>query len=161
MKIKDRFVIWIILAVVGLITTTFFIIQNYEEAEYKNENNPEAVVYDYILALNLEEFNKAYPLISTEIPNYPENVIDFEYDLESNRWQLDNMDSFSIKKVLLGNGEATVIVSLVEFYQGDLFNSGQSQYEDKIKLRKENGEWKIYESQHFFYYCWGSNDMCR
>jgi hypothetical protein len=158
---QDKFLLGIIIGVVGLITITFLIIQNSGEITYQSSNTPEAVVHDFLLALNRKDYEIAYSLISTQVENYPKTIEDFEYDMQTNRWTEDSYDSFSIKDVISGPSEATVIVSLIEFYQGDLFNSGESTFEDQFVLKLENSAWKIFDSSYFFPYCWSGIENCR
>ena len=161
MKSENKFILWLSVGIISLIGLTFWIIQNIGEVTYINENTPEAVTHDYILALHEEDYGKAYTFISQNLENYPNTLGEFLQEMTNYRWRRENIDSFLMEDVTITGTEAIVIVSVVEYYQGDIFSSGQTFFEDIFLLREESGVWKIYQSSIYLPCFWNTDGLCR
>src|SRR5574340_1299559 len=98
MKGTDKFLIGIIAGIGLLVVIAVVVVLSKPEETYQNENTPESVVHDSLLALQKEDYAKAYSFISSSIPGYPRTEGKFVSDIDNFAWNLYaiNNSSFSI-----------------------------------------------------------------
>lgn len=145
---QDRFLL-IILAGVGLLTISaiavFFIRQNSQA--YGPEDTPDGVLRNYVLAINQEDYAKAYGYLQdTEIkPDFEK----FEQRLRARTGSIQQT-AFKIISVDVTEHEATIEVVLTrEGY--DLFDSRYSSNRTVI-LVLQDGAWKLNKIPYPFGY---------
>lgn len=157
MKSPDKFLIGILVGVVVLLVTVFGVILTRPADEYQAEDTPEGVAHNYLLALQNEDYQRAYSYLSPKLRGYPSSYIDFKRNVEQKRWLFRNGSSVSLailSSELMGDSQADVDVRETRFYSGDFFNSSQSTREFEIYLALENDQWKIKDSDSYFAPCW-------
>ena len=136
---EDRFLI-AILVFIGLLVAAavglFFIRQ--DTATYVADDNPEGVVHNYILAMQEDDFQKAYSYI-----HQTENTPDYETFrtsfLKNIRYEQDI--ALSIGKVKRIGDEAVVDLIIIHGGSGP-FNSSWRETQSSL-LVLEDEEWKI------------------
>ena len=164
MKSPDKFLIGIIIAVVVLLAVVFGVILSRPAVEYQSEDTPTGVAHNYLLALQDEDYERAYGYLSPELSGYPESTIQFKRDVDRDRWRFRQGSSVSLtiqSSNLLGDDRAYIKVLETNFYSGDLFSSSQYTTDFEIFLVLENGQWKIMDSDYYFAFCWSRDDGCK
>ena len=151
----DRFtlgiIIGVLLLVIGaVITVTVTGGRGWQNAEYLNEDTPEAVVHDAFLAFVRNEPDVA-------MKHYSRDVLDDEDKIHF-RERFNHYDSSrSARRLRIldvdindENDKAYVNVAIDNFRQGGLFDSGTSTYRRTIPLVREDDAWKI-DTDDLFY----------
>lgn len=164
MKGTDRFLVIVVAGVILIVIAAFvvaFVTSN--RPSYQPQDSPEGVANNYLLALQLQEYDRAYSCLSPALPGYPEGVEAFERDVEDHRWEFDYYDntvSLAIEAVDVDGDRATIIVRRTTFRQGGLFDSGQSSTIFEVELRQEGGAWKVIDATRYWATCWESPRGC-
>lgn len=159
MKTNDKFLIGIVVGVILLIVTAFVIAINRPIVSYQDDSTPEGVINNYLLALQTQDYEKAYSYLHPELENYPTSLDSFIQQVMANSWlfgQYDNQRvSFEDIKAKISNQRANVEVFRTVFSQSGLFSSNQ--YTDSItfSLRQDSaGQWKIISGSQYWVNCW-------
>ncbi|NUM47099.1 MAG: hypothetical protein HUU38_20555 [Anaerolineales bacterium] len=160
MKTADKFLIGIVATIILIVVAAFIVTLSRPEETYLAENSPENIVHNYLLALQQENFERAYTYLSAEVPGYPTSAWEFEREVQQNRWRfrLEQDVSVSIEETKIRETYATVQILETRFYGPDLFDSGQSLSTFEMDLRLENGQWKIVDGDAYFSWCWTDLD---
>lgn len=164
MKSPDKFLIGIIIAVVVLLAVVFGVILSRPAVEYQSEDTPAGVAHNYLLALQDEDYERAYGYLSRELSGYPESTIQFKRDVDRYSWRFRSSSSVSLSvesSDFLRDDHAHVDVRETRFYSGDLFSSSQSTSNFVIELVLIDNEWKIIDADYYFSYCWTYDDGCK
>lgn len=163
MKSSDKFLIAIVAGIILLVVVAFILTLNREEPTYQAEDTPEGIAFNYLLAIQKEEYARAYGYLSPSLRNYPATLQAFEDDIGDNPWDFHNRQEnlLAIRETDINGDHATVKVYETTYYGGgDLFNSGQYTYAFDMKLELEDGVWKIVDSPYYFAWCWTHGDKC-
>ncbi len=162
MKNVDKFLIAIVAAVIILVIGALGVAFYLPEATYQPEDTPEGVVHNYLLAMENEDFERAYGYLSPSLDDYPEDADEFEDDLRYYGYYYNSTTSrtLAIENSKVNGSRATVTVRLTEFYGDGLFNSSEYSYTFEVTLQQEAGEWKIINSTNFFADCWARREGC-
>lgn len=164
MKSPDKFLIGIIIGVVVLLAVVFGVILTRPAEEYQAEDTPAGVVHNYLLALQNEDYQRAYGYLSPGLRGYPDSTIEFKRDVERDRWRFRSDSSISLSILstnILEDDRAFVEIRETSSYSGNLFSSSQSTMEFEIFLFLEAGEWKIRDADYYFAACWLNYAGCR
>lgn len=158
MKKNDKMLIGIVIGIVLLVIVALMVTLAKPEPTYLSEDSPESIAHNYILALQKEEYARAYGYLSPSLEGYPESLEEFEDAIIENPWRFRKNDdiSITIRDIKTTSSKAIVTITEARFYGGGLFDSGQSITEFDMVLKLENGEWKIIDSDYYFYYCWSN-----
>ncbi len=165
MKGTDKFLIGIVAGVVILVGAVLAIaLLRPNEMSYQPDDAPEGVANNYLLALQLEEYDRAYGYLSPTLPGYPDDLEAFERNVKDNRWSFGYYDdevSFAVDAVDVSGDKAKIVVLKSEFHRGDLFESGQYSNTFEMTLRREGGVWKVADSDRYWAGCWEKQDGCK
>lgn len=165
MKSPDKFLIGIIIGVVILLAVVFGVILTRSGEEYQAEDTPEGVAHNYLLAMQNEDYTRAYGYLSPNLKGYPESAIEFKRHVERDRWRFRTDSSISLaveSSFFVGDGSmAYVNVRETTFYSRDLFASSQRSMDFEIFLVLEDGQWKIMDSDFYFSSCWTNYPGCK
>jgi hypothetical protein len=137
---QDRFLMGILIFISLLVVAALvlFFVRN-EKPAYGPEDKPEGVLYNYAVALQLHNYERAYGYLA-EKDNKPtynafhQAFLTRQLDTSTSALQVGNVQ-------MLENGEAWVNV-IIQFAGSGPFNNGWSN-SDKGTLVKQNGAWKI------------------
>ena len=162
MRSPDKLLLGIVVGILVLILTVFGITLLRPEAAYQSDETPEGVVHNYLLALQKGDFERAYQYLAHGLTGYPptsdrfeENVDRYSYAFHTGSDNTLSVDSADI------NGElATITVRETRFFANGLFDSSQRVGVFEVELRKEEGDWRIYEADAYFANCWTFDDGC-
>ncbi len=165
MKGTDKFLIAIVAGVVILVIVVFALtLLQPNRPSYQPDDTPEGVAHNYLLALQLEEYERAYGYLSPTLPGYPTNLEAFERHVRDNRWSFGHYDddvSLAVESVDVNNDRAKIVVRKTEFYRGGLLDSGQYSTTFDMTLHRQNGAWKILDSDRYWARCWESSEGCQ
>jgi hypothetical protein len=132
---QDRFLIGILIfiGVLVIVSLAMFFIRQ-ESRDYGPEDTPEGVVYNYVLAIEKGEFERAYGYLAEENkPSYDSFMQNFYYVAED--------AALEIQSSRIEQDQAWV--SVVVHYTGTgPFDTGWSS-PDTARLVKEGGRWKL------------------
>ncbi|HBY08775.1 MAG TPA: hypothetical protein DEH22_13705 [Chloroflexi bacterium] len=145
---QDRFLI-VILGIIGLLAVaalgSFFMRQNSQS--YGPDDTPEGVIRNYVLALNLGDYEKAYGYIATN--NLKPDFEDFERRLIERKSQLLET-TIRIISTEINDNHATVILNTAR--EGvDPFNQARG-YSQSAALIFQDGSWKIVDMPYSLWY---------
>jgi hypothetical protein len=163
MKSNDKFLIGIVAGIVLLIIVAFGVVLSRPKPEYRAEDTPEGVVHNYLLALQQEEYARAYSYLSPTLLGYPRSVESFAENVRRNSWQFSRnreTDNLNVESSRLLGAGAEVTVRRMTFSGGGLFNSGQQITTFKVTLSKYKGAWKITDSEKYWLRCWENRGGC-
>lgn len=165
MKGTDRFLIGIVTAVVVLVVVVLALaLLRPNQPTYQPDDTPEGVAHNYLLALQLQEYERAYEYLLPTLPGYPHSLDSFQRDVEKNRWSFGSYDddvSLAVESTNVSGDRATVVVRRTRFTRGGLFDSGQNSYTFEMTLRQEEGMWKVADSDRYWTDCWTSSRGCQ
>jgi hypothetical protein len=156
MKGNDKFLIGIIAAIGLLIVISFVVVLSQPEPEYQNDDTPEAVVHNYLLALRLKDHERAYGYLSPRLKGYPKDAEAFADDVDdSYSFSFVDRDvTIDTQSADIRGNMATVEVLETSFSEGDLFSSGNYERRFDMELRQENGQWKLVDGDRYWTSCW-------
>jgi len=162
MKSTDKVLMGIVVGIVLLIVVAFGVTLARPEPTYQSEDTPEGIAHNYLLALQKEEYQRAYSYLSPRIKGYPTSLEKFIKHVHNNSWRfrLNTETTLSVESAKTTRSNATVTVRETRFQGGDLFDSGQSSNVFNMDLHLDNGKWKIVHSDYYFAWCWGYLESC-
>ena len=160
----DKFLIAIVAGALALVVTAFLLAQSQPEPVYRTDGTPEGVAHNYLLALAQSDFERAYGYLSTQIEGHPhsaeafeELVLDYSWDFgidEHGGGELQVIDTDTT-----GN-HASVRVRETRFHSRGLFESDQTTHTFRMKLKRENGSWRIRYASSYWSHCLTDNSAC-
>ena len=148
---QDRFLLGILIGIGTLIVIAlalFFMRQTTQE--YLTTNTPEAVVFNYVLAVTEKDYKKAYGYLA-DTANKPT----YETFRQSFFNGMVNPSGVGVDvgKADIREDEATVELDML-FSSNDPFSSSYSN-SDRALLLRQNGEWRISSMPYSFWdYNW-------
>jgi hypothetical protein len=164
MKGTDKFLIGIVAGVVILVVIVLAVaLLRPNQPAYEPDDTAEGVAHNYLLALQLEDYARAYGYLSRTLPGRPADAEAFERNVQSNRWSFDySYDvSLAIEAVEVVGNRGEIVVRRTVFYRGGLFDSGQSSSTFEMTLRREGDAWKVADSDRYWAACWEWSQGCR
>ncbi len=158
---SDKFLLAIVAGILLIAVAAFVIIARRPGPQFKDENTPEGVVHDYLLAIQLADYERAFDHLSPEIA-YPADINEFYDSLQLRPWEFNVEDNFSLvveETETVGEGSVAVIVRQI-YNNNSLF--GGDGYSDTFRMRvEETGEgWKLVSGDRFWSTCWGESNEC-
>lgn len=163
MKSTDKFLIGIVVGIVLLVIAAFVVTLTRPEPTYQAEDTPEGVAHNYLLALQEEDYQRAYGYLSPTLKGYPVSAETFAADVEDFPWQfrMDTDTALAVESARVTGNRAVVKVRESRFYGGVLFDSGQTTAVFEMELELEEGEWKIVDADYYFAWCWRDSEGCK
>ena len=155
MKQPDKFLIAIVVAIILLVVAAFAIVLLRPQPQYRDAKSAEDVVYNYLLALQLEEYDRALELISADVQNRPQDASEMEWDVKQEKWQFERYGdpSLTIAGSNVTGDQATVSLRETRTSSpilGDVYSE-----EITMRLQLEDDGWKLIDGQAFWAYEWG------
>lgn len=160
----DLFLVGIITAVVLLILLAIFLVwQTPSTAEYQAEDSPEGIAHNYLLALQREEYERAYGYLSPNLPGYPPSAEAFFTDVH--RWCFRDSERTAPLAVVdsdMVGQRAVVTISETIYHRRDgLLDFGRDYYQRLIDVSLEqiDGRWYIQHSDRCWSYDWDDPEI--
>src|SRR5262245_57084040 len=91
MKSTDKFLIGIVIGVIVLIGIAFAVVLLRPQPTYQAEDTPEGVAHNYLLALQQEDYARAYNYLSPSLEGYPASADEFKEDIDRQGWQFHEL----------------------------------------------------------------------
>jgi hypothetical protein len=159
----DKFLVAIVAGVVLLIGVTFAVVFLKPKPTYQAEDTPEGVAHNYLLALQNEDYERAYSYLSQTLPGYPADISEFTQSIENYSWyfRLGTDTTIAIDSAEIVDTRAVVMVRETRFYDHGLFESSTHFSTFEMELQKVNEQWRIVDSDNYFVRCWNYEDGCR
>jgi hypothetical protein len=165
MKGTDRFLIAIVAGIVLLVIAVLALaLLRPNQPTYQPDDTPEGAAYNYLLALELEDYERAYGYLAPTLPGYPDDADAFARNVEGNRWSFGYYDdevSLAVEAVDVSGDKANVVVRRTTFRRGGLFDSGQYSSTFEMALRRQGGAWKVTSSDRYWVSCWDWQEGCK
>jgi hypothetical protein len=135
------------LAVLGAAAVVAVLVASPAEPSEFEPGTPEAVVQEYINALQERDIERAYDLLSE---NARDDVSREDFRSYTRPWQSPNtMQRIRLTDVDVRNDRATVTVT-VETTTGTGINVSRYSYQQTVPLVREDGEWRIDDPYLYF-----------
>lgn len=149
---QDRFLTGILagIGVLTLLALVLFFVRQDDTKEYRVDASPEATVYNYVLAITNDDYQKAYSYLAEKEhkPSYEQ----FRQSFFNGNVSPDNV-GVDVGTAEISEDDALVNLSLV-YSPSDPFSGGYSST-DRAQLIHQNGEWKLtYMPYNFWSYDW-------
>ncbi len=162
MKSTNKILIGIVAGVVLLVIAAFVVTLSKPAPGYQDESTPDGVAHNYLLALQKEEYERAYGYLSPTLPGYPSDLEEFSADIKQYRWSFRfNRDtSLSITATNVSDQKATVTVRETEYRDLDLFGGGTLVKTFDMTLLPSNETWRIVNSKYYWISCWEKSNGC-
>ena len=137
---SDKFLIGIVAGVVLLIVVAVVVvITRTEVEEYVADDTPAGVVHNYFLALERNDFERAYSYLSDELEAKP-NLDEFIRQMDSNRSEA----ALKIGESTITDNRARVEVAITTYSGGGPFSSNSYTNRETANLKlSPEGEWKL------------------
>jgi hypothetical protein len=164
MKSTDKFLIWLVVGVLALVGIALAVLLTLPDPVYLAEDDPVGVVNNYILAIHKEDFDRAYSYLDPSLPGYPQDVLDFQNDLQEYGVTLGEDSSITIGDVSVVGDHAQVQVHNELLGEQDLFLLGRTGFYDwdfTVDLVSTADGWKITDAWRYFAFCWASEEGCK
>ena len=147
----DKFLIGIIVGIGLLVVVALIVVLTRGQQEaYIADDSPSGVVHNYFLAVQRQDYEKAYGYLWDDLKSKP--------DLDEFITTVDSYGSRSETSLQVGestitDSRARVEVAIATYRGGGLFDSGSYTNREVAHLRTNaNGDWKLIE---FPYPYWG------
>ena len=153
---QDRFLtgILICIAVLIVVVITVFFLRR-DSQTFIEEDTPQGVLHNYILALQQREYEKAYGYLA-DLDNKPEYE-SFRQEFMLNRMDPENT-GLKVGDVDQQKDEAYVEIILIHIGSGPF--SDPYNYTEMASLVKQSGEWKIaYMPYPFWMWDWYTEEF--
>jgi hypothetical protein len=164
MKSTDKFLLGIVAGVVILVVVSLVIaLRQPDQPAYDPDDTPAGVAHNYLLALQLEDYPRAYGYLSPLLLGYPADAEAFKRKVLDNPYWFglnDDEVSLAIEGVNVTNDLAEVVMRRTVFYRGSLFDSGQYSDTFDMSLLQVDGNWKIVGSDRYWDHCWNLIEGC-
>ncbi len=162
MKSTDKFLIGIVAGIILLVVVVFAVALTRPEPTYQSDETASGVVHNYLLAVQREDYERAYSYLSPRLDGYPTSVYEFIEQLETYdlRFRAEPDMTLAVDSERVVGGRTVVTVRETQFYEGGLFNSRQSTNTFAVKTQLEGDTWHIVGADRYFAPCWQWDDKC-
>jgi hypothetical protein len=162
MKSTDKILLGIVIGIVALVAVAFAVTLLKPDPTYRGEATPEDVAYNYLLALQKEDYDRAFDYLSPTLKGYPQSADSLAITVYKNQYTfpLDQTVTLEIDSADILGDLAFVKVRETRYYGGGLFDSGQRENYFDMELKRVDGEWKVIDSDDYFVPCWNLIEGC-
>ncbi|WP_322496080.1 hypothetical protein [Chloroflexus sp.] len=132
------------------------------ESEYRTGNDPADVVFNYILALERGDYERAYSYLSPTLPGYPKNVQQLRDQLPPSLFS-DNDVSYMVVDSKVNGDYANVLVRETIVYRSDLISISQSNNPITMELVRTDTGWQLTGGSgglRIWEECWEEKEGC-
>ena len=163
-KHTDKYLVGIVIGSVVLVITSMFMVQSIPEPSYKSELSPESIAHNYLLALQQDDYVRAYGYLSMHSDGYPETADEFEDLVLNNSWdfKVDDDDNVQTEviEVDIEDDRARITIRETTFYSGGIFSDGYDSSTFRMILRLDDEVWKIRSASQYWSNCLNDRSTC-
>ncbi len=159
---SDRFLVGIIGGSVLLIVIAMVIVLTRAAPEYRAGNEPADVVFNYLLAIQRGDYERAYSFLSPTLPGYPQSVQEMRSQLPPADATNEDI-SFTIIRSQTEGDTAMVEVRETIVYRSGLFGSNTATSVFIVGLQRRDGAWRLISCTNWrmWSWCWDQEGGCR
>ena len=163
-KHTDKYLVGIVIGSVVLVITSMLMVQSIPEPSYKSELSPESIAHNYLLALQQDDYVRAYGYLSMHLDGYPETADEFEDLVLNNSWDFkvddDNNVQTEVIEVDIEDDRARITIRETIFYSGGIFSDGYDSSTFRMMLRLDDEVWKIRSASQYWSNCLNDRSTC-
>lgn len=163
MRNTDKYLLVGVVGILILVVVAFVVTSKQPDATYQEEDTPDGVAHNYLMALLERDYARAFGYLSATLPGGPKTMDDFVLQVSDTMSDLraDNRISLSIVSTNIHDDYATVTVAKTVFQGGGLFDSGQYTDQFDVQLHREGEGWKVLDADRYFRWCWKNSYGCK
>lgn len=155
-KRVDRFLLGIVGSVVVLVVVAVVLVwQTPAVPEYQPEDTPEGIALNYLIALQREEYERAYSYLAPDLPHYPATADKFFVDVQG-WWCFNDQERSGPLAVgdvqVVGERAVVQIKQTVYSSRPNLFSNSSYTQTFDVTLKRLDGRWYVSESER----CWSA-----
>lgn len=150
---QDKFLTGILIGIAILVVASvaIYFSRRGTPLDYRSDDQPDGVVFNYILALRNKDYSRAYTYLGEGA--YKPTQAEFKSAMMLNQEQVD-LAIVDIRDTTIDGTSAVVQVVSLNQYNDGIFSSGYENPE-KAMLEKVNGKWKLKSMAYPFWdYSW-------
>ena len=158
---SQRMLIFIVAGVILLVIVAFAAVLLRPPPAYTDEQTPEGVVHNYLLALQQGDYEQALTYLAPEAK--VGDLVDFIEAVESDSWRFELGGNVSLSVVgsrLAGDDAARVEVQKTVSYN-ELLGSSQNTHSFDMFLRRVDSQWYLVGGEAYWDGCWDKNAECQ
>jgi hypothetical protein len=158
---SDVFLLIIVIAIVGLVIAAFIVVANRPAPQYENAGTAESTVHDYLLAMELGDYERAYSYLAPDL-GYPATYEEFYDSIQDFPWQFAPPDNASlIVESSAPAGERREEVRVRQIAGSNSLFGGRGYSYEFIMTVEETAEGpRIVFGESFWSPCWGDENSC-
>ena len=158
---SDKLLLGIVAGIILLIIISLIVVNRRPLPQFQGQNTPEGVVHDYLLALQLSDYETAYNLLSPQIA-YPADVNEFYDSLKETPWEFTVSQNYSqIIESSERISDNSVAVIVREIYNTNSLFSGDDYFTTfRMRVEENGGGWKLVSGERYWSTCWGAENKC-
>ena len=161
MKGTDKFLIGIVAGIVVLIVAAFAIVLTRPAPTYKSDDAAEGVAFNYLFALDKNDYPRAYSYLSRTLKGRPSSAENMARDIERRCYGCNrggDSSSWSVESSRTVGSNTVVTVRTTSYSTGIFGSTYDSTLE--MRLTREEGVWKIVSLDSYWPYCWNTGGGC-
>jgi hypothetical protein len=164
-KSSDKFLIAIVVGAILLVLIAFVVVLRQPNPSYLPEDTPEGVINNYLLALQKDDYARAYGYLSPDLAGYPSSVTEFASDVDRDSWKFGQGGDDTVldmgSREPLGD-EMLVTIQITHFYHNGPFDSSSYTESAWFTLSKADVNWQIVDGGVYFWVdCWDDPTSCK
>lgn len=161
MKGSQRMLVLIVAGVILLVIVAFVTVLLRPPPEYTADDSPQGVVHNYLLALQQEDYERAYGYLSPDLQTG--DLFDFIETVESDGWlfELGSNVALSVADSRLSGDDAARVEVQKTVSYNELLGSSQNTRTFDMFLRRVEGTWLIVGGEAYWDNCWDEDSTCR
>lgn len=142
MNRSNKVLIGILIGIGLIVLAGFMIAVQWQEPQYRPGESAEDVVYNYLLAVQKEDYQRAYGYLDPYAKDFPSRISFEQYNY---KWMPSNRGrgSFEIEIIEQDALAAKAVVHIVNTYGGSFFDTDYSSSDYRIEMRKVRGNWRL------------------
>lgn len=154
MQKHDRFFIIIVAGVVVLIVVALVIMFTSNASEYKDDSTPEGAAQNYLLAIQKEDYIRAYNYLSSQISEYPTTLNEFISQLGDRGYSVNSRKEivFSVESVEEAGSEWEVTFTGIRSSGDSLLGGDQFFNRFTVTVVKESEQWKVKDCSYYLFF---------
>ena len=163
MQKPDRFLIGILVGIALILIAAFAVTLLRPKPAYKPDDTPENIVHNYLLAVENQDYARAYTYLSPSLDGYPPDMQVFIEDIERNSWVFRRDVDHALSVTGSRSISEVIVVSIsVTWYYNEPFAGQPSTETFTLRVQAEGNSWKIISGEQFFWPCWSKlEEYCR